>query len=140
MNSKITVSSSATFNRVEVSFRDFPCLLKSGKRRYVDKNFGWDFIKALYSGKAFPVAQSGVFSFSKLKCMNCKSVLPKENSGNKKFEGTINIGSESFQITVISPAIKCDNCGLLQLQANADISNEVSEAFAMAIENAGVKP
>jgi len=128
-----------SFKDINVSFNGFPYETKKTKKKYINSDFGWQFINEFYSGAAFPVSKNGLFKFSKQRCFSCNENLPKPCSMSS-FSGSMIVMGFNIEVNVFATSVKCDKCGLNQINADYVTSDKISEAFAMLINELDIKP
>jgi len=128
-----------SYKDISVSFNGFPYETKKGKKKYINNGFGWQFINEFYSGAAFPVSKNGLFRFSKQRCFCCNKKLPNSCSMSS-FSGSMMVMGFSHEVNVFATSVKCEKCGLKQINADYVTSDKISEAFAMLINELGIKP
>jgi len=128
------------YRDVQVEIEGFPFKVENNRKRYVEKDFGNEFIKQLYAGAAFPVSKSGFFVFSSLKCAKCLCKLPKATGIKSTFKGAMDVMGHIVGIEICAKSVVCQEFGLMQLNANAEVNDSINEALIVAINTLDITP
>lgn len=120
----------AEFENVQVKLRNFPYKEESGLKKFIDKDFGAEFIHSFFQGNAFPLTRSSLFTLFRQCCFGCGSKLPTAQA-RSEFIGTLLVMGHQIEVTVCANDVICPECSLKQLLANAETMNNISEALAI---------
>lgn len=126
----------------EVSFSGIPllrCSEDDHPARYADPDFGHQLIEEIFWGDAIPVAHPK--AGYNLRCLKCEKPLDSNTGSPVSVSGKVNLGKlPEFGITIKALGTLCKHCRTLQIWANDDVGNEISEAILEAFNSIELTP
>ena len=127
-------SHSVTLTRVPV----LGCQQVGHPRRWAHPEFGMLFIEQIYNEGSFPVARRGVRGLS---CRRCTAPLSPTTQRHGQVHGAVYVADlHPFEVSVRAGIPTCASCKLEQADSCRSAAASLSEAFANAFRDGGLKP